>query len=817
MGECTDVTEQSQMRNPRRPSRLAAALYAIALVGILCGAFALRTDGLYHGLDTGRIYHPDTAKQISAANRFMQGTFYYKVGLRDYDGYPYFNSLLAAGIRYPFLRLSQAWTRHVADEEPPPTPPMTFKFVRVLNAVESTLAVLLICVLGRMLAGPVAGLLAAAMLACSPIDITTCHYANGDTAAALFGLLALMFAVRIYRHGHWADYVLATTFSVCSFSSKYYGTASAIPIITAHLLRIRTRRDLFSKPILLPVATMAGTAIAAFFLTTPGAISHPRQTILNIHAFMQYTSGFKLPEQYASASIPGRFLLSMKANLPVFVDLLGPAILVLACAFFVLTIVRRNRSHWVIASLPLFYIFIGLTMKPAVQPVYHTVTVPALILAVAVFISTLFAWRRLPGTGRMIGTLLALAVLLPLANAGRREALLFRMTDTRVLAHDWVFNNVPQTFRICGSKYSFMADSIDSQPGPFEAIAWVRSDFRELPEEGDPMIYDIALEDDDRLVVFRNLPTEVYLSKNPLLGQEFSRPFSQRIPAAPERKLILADEGAFYRTTHYLRGTRDHARREIYSEGAIDSILVFVRGGHIDSRVHINVAGTEVSLQVPANETRHAWLRDLRPGRPWLRRGYHYPLRFHCSEEGPLICLGLTDAEQAAMQRPPDEEPCTPEEFTQRYGIDPAYMEKLPYIQLPPDQILATTSATLLVDPVATGDSTLFISPTTNGTQRAVETHTLRLEPGRYQFTLHAKIDETEQPNPGMRLSLLDYKGTRIVEPVVLTAAPSPTAPFVPWSGLFTIASHPAGVRCRVDIIHNAPIHIEAMDLHPTL
>jgi len=792
-------------------------LYTITLAVILCGAFALRTDGLFHGLDDGRIYHPDTAKQISAAHRFMQGTFYYEIGLRDYDGYPYFNSLIAAGIRYPFRRLSQAWTRHVADEEPPPTPPMTFEFVRVLNAVESTLAVLLICVLGRMLAGPVAGLLAAAMLACSPIDITTCHYANGDTAAALFGLLALMFAVRIYRHGHWADYVLATAFSVCSFSSKYYGTASAIPIITAHLLRIRTRRDLFSKPILLPIATMAGTAVAAFFLTTPGAISHPRKTVLNIHAFMQYTSGFKLPEQYANASIPGRFLLSMKANLPVFVDLLGPAILLLACAFFVRTIARKNRSHWVIASLPIFYIFIGLTMKPAVQPVYHTVTVPSLILAASVFISTLFAWRRLPGTGRMIGALLALAVLLPLANAGRREALLFRMTDTRVLAHDWVHNNIPQTFRICGSKYSFVADSIDSHPGPFDAIAWVRSDFRELPEEGDPMIHDIALEDDDRLVVFRNLPTEVYLSRNPLLGQDFSLPFSQRIPAVPERKLILADEGAFYRTTHYLRGTQNRSRREIYSEQPIDSVLVLVRGGHLDSDVYINVAGTTASLQVPANETRQTWLKNLRPGRPWLRRGYHYPLRYHCSQEGPLICLGLSDAEKAAMQRSPDEEATATEEIKQRHGIDPAYMEKLPYIHRAPDQILSTSPATLLVDPVATGDSALFIPPTTNGTQRAVETHTFRLEPGCYRFTLHARIDETEHPTPGMHLSVLDYKGSCVSEPVALTATRSTTAPFEPYSGLFTIDSHPAGVRCRVDIIHNAPIHIEAIDLHPTL
>ncbi len=784
------------------------------MAGILCFAFSLRTAGLYHGLESGRIYHPDTAKQIAAANRFAQGTFYYKVGLRDYDGYPYFNSLLAAAIRYPFHRLSLAWEHHINDEGLPDNqPPVSFGFVRVLNAAESTLAVLLIFIVGRMLAGSGTGLLAAAMLACSPIDITTCHYANGDTAAALFGLLALMFAVRIYRHGKISDYILATAFSVCSFSSKYYGTASAIPIIAAHLLRIRTRRDLFSKPILLPIATMGITAIAAFFFTNPGAFSHPRQTVLNIQAFMQHTSGFKMPEQYLNISIFERFMLSMQANLPVFVDLLGPAILILAGSFLALTVLRRKRCHWIIASLPLFYIFIGLTMKPAVQPVYHTVTVPALILAASMFISEVFAWKRLPTLGKLAGLLMAAAVLLPLANAGSREAFLFRLPDTRVLARDWVDNNVPTTFRTCGSKYSYIADDLDSKPGPFEGVAWVRSDFRELPEEGDPKINEIALEDDERLVVFRNLPTEFYLSKNPLINENFTRPLRQRIPAVPERELIMADEGAFYRTTHYLQGTGRLTKREVYSDNPLNEVLVVVRGGPVDTTVRLSIGGAEVKLRVAANTTEHTLLRGLRPGFPALRRGYHYQLRLHCSSSGPMICLGFSDDEKSALLRPPDASP-TEADFKQAYGMSPAYLDRLPYIHLTPNMLTSATPARILSDSLAVNDAALFIPPTTNAVQRSLHTDILRLEPGEYTMLLHADLAEQSEIVTDLVLLVMDCNGEAASTPMEFQPV-DPGAAFVPLAAGFSIGSNPAGVRCRIDVGGDADILIEGIEIFP--
>ncbi len=813
MESITTVTDRPKAQ-ARRQSQFVSALYGVALVGILCFAFTLRTAGLFHGLESGRIYHPDTAKQIAAANRFAQGTFYHKVGLRDYDGYPYFNSLLAAGIRYPFYRLSQAWAHHVTEDGiPNDEPPVSFRFVRVLNAVESTLAVLLIFVIGRMLVGSGTGLLAAAMLACSPIDITTCHYANGDTAAALFGLLALLFAVRIYRHGKLSDYILATAFSVCSFSSKYYGTASAIPIIAAHLLRIRTRRDVFTKPILQPIVTMGITAIAAFFVTNPGAFSHPRQTVLNIYAFMQHTSGFKMPEQYSNISIFERFLLSMRANLPVFVDLLGPAILILAGAFLVLTVARRKRTHWVVASLPLFYIFVGLTMKPAVQPVYHTVTVPALILGAAIFISEVSAWKRLPAAGKLAGLLMLAAALLPLANAGSREALLFRMPDTRVLAKDWVDNNVPTTFRTCGSKYSYIADDFDTKPGPFEAVAWVRSDFREFPEEGDPKMHEIALEDDERLVVFRNLPTEFYLSKNSLIKEGFTRPLRQRIPVVPERKLIMADEGAFYRTTHYVEGTGRPTKREVYSDDRLDEVLVVVRGGPTDSTVRISLGGAEAKLRVKANTTEQVLLRGLLPGFPALRRGYHYPLHLRCSSGGALICLGFSDEEKDALMRPAAAAP-TAEGFQKTYGMSPAYLERLPYIHLTPDALTSSTPARTLSDSMAVDDKALFIPATTNAVQRSLQTNLLRLEPGEYTILLHADLAEPSEMKTDLVLLVMDYDGKAAANPMAFQSV-GPGGAFVPLAAGFRIGSHPAGIRCRIDVGGDADILIEGLEIFP--
>ena len=66
-----------------------SALLLLVFIG-----FGLRYWGLSHDLNEGYVYHPDTPKQISAIQEYLEGQYYSPKGNLNYDGYPFFNSRL---------------------------------------------------------------------------------------------------------------------------------------------------------------------------------------------------------------------------------------------------------------------------------------------------------------------------------------------------------------------------------------------------------------------------------------------------------------------------------------------------------------------------------------------------------------------------------------------------------------------------------------------------------------------------------------------------------------------------------------------------
>ena len=254
-------------------------------------------------------------------------------------------------------------------------------------------------------------------------------------------------------------------------------------------------------------------------------------------------------------------------------------------------------------------------------------------------------------------------------------------------------------------------------------------------------------------------------------------------------------------------------KRVIYSPDPLDEVLVVVRGGPVDATVNINLAGSDATLRVAANTTRDVRLNELHPGLPKLRRGYHYPLRLRCSSGGPLICLGFSDEEKAALLQPA-EASTNAAEFMQTYGMSPSYLERLPYIRLSPDALTSSTPARKLSDCMAVNDEALFIPATTNAIRRSLQTGLLRLEPGEYTVLLHADLAEQSEIKTDLLLVVMDYNGKAVAPPMAFQPI-DPGGAFVPLAAAFRIGSHPAGVRCRVDVGGDANILIESIDIMP--
>jgi hypothetical protein len=75
----------------------AARWRALALALILAVELLLRLAGLSHDLEVGQVYHPDTRKQVAAAQNYLHVLHHFRLDHPDYDGYPYLSSRLAAG------------------------------------------------------------------------------------------------------------------------------------------------------------------------------------------------------------------------------------------------------------------------------------------------------------------------------------------------------------------------------------------------------------------------------------------------------------------------------------------------------------------------------------------------------------------------------------------------------------------------------------------------------------------------------------------------------------------------------------------------
>jgi YYY domain-containing protein len=166
---------------------------------------------------------------------------------------------------------------------------------RALSALFDTSSVLLVGLLGRRLAGPRIGLLAAALVAVLPFEVQVAHFYAVDTVLLFFVLLTLLGCVRLAqaspRAGDgpdarnseeavagieiafpwraWGSGLFVGAALGLAVATKVSALPLALPIVLALLLRWRRRGP---DDVLLAFLGIAGAAILAFAITSPYAI-----------------------------------------------------------------------------------------------------------------------------------------------------------------------------------------------------------------------------------------------------------------------------------------------------------------------------------------------------------------------------------------------------------------------------------------------------------------------------------------------------------------------------------------------------------------
>ncbi len=596
----------------------------LALAALFVFAFALRSSGLSHDLSEGYVYHPDSPKQMAAAQRFLRGQYYFHTGNHDVDGYPYLNSHLVELSYRAYRSVANgvlAWTGVRGRVDPVPQRVLLHWFARYLNVTLSALAVVVLTVLALEAFGPRVAIVAGLLMALSPLDVVACHEANSDATAAFFAALTLLFSCRVRAHGRIRDYVLATLCSTAAFAAKYHGAASFFALVVAHVTYVGGWRSLFSAASLRRTAVVLAAGVIGLCLTIPPLLTHPFEITRDILDFLQWVARPSRLPQEAQGGMIARFTFSMVRNPPLLAWALGWPLA--AVAALGLARLRRDRSALaVLYAMPVVYFFVGIAFRPLAPAVNHViVSAPLLLIAVVV----LDPWLRASDPRRRVPVVALMAVsIVWLALTTARELFFYDLPDTRLLAREWTRENVPETFAVKSKGYGFQWAPTRSEGA--QGRVYVVSDLRRKPLPPGVIPLKTFFLERASLDAFRNTRLEVSL-ETPLLAPDFVRPMLPQLPAESGNEVIFEGREPFYRSAKVVELQPGRPLRRVFvSTQPLREALLVLRGGGMATRVRVSFAGSDSEVDLGPEEIRLIPVESPRRRFPFDRDAafYHF-------------------------------------------------------------------------------------------------------------------------------------------------------------------------------------------------
>lgn len=614
MGSCSSLTTH------RSSKPLVWLLFGLALY--------LRTAGISNDWDAGNVYHPDTPKQMRAAERFVQGELYTRIGGRDYEGYPYFNSHLVALSLRAYTHATTTLWHHLGFMGAPPQPTThdLFFITRLMNAILSSLTVLLAFLIGRTHIHRTVGWMAGLLLAFSPADITAAHYATGDVTAAFFAWCAAAVALSIARRPRVWAYPLAAVCAAAGFSAKYHGGIAVLAVGVAHLYAYAGWKPLFSRPSILRGLLFIGSFIVGILLTSPALLVNPEAAFKDILAFLEYTSSFGMTTEMAAAPLHQRFVMGMSFNMPVLLDIIGPVAALSAMAGILLS--WRQRSTWVVAVVPLSYILAGLSTKPLTHPVYHTVATPGIFILAA---AGIYGVSHLPRPRWAQASLALVLVGLSVSYLtiySHREIFFYRHNDTRYMAAQWVQTHLPQSFTILTSAYTSPARIHDQpQPEPTGTALLYSPRVPIHPPAAALPMFHVALET-NKLSVFRNWDQLLFVESPDHLHPPLKRPGFQPIPNTAPRTTLVDNMPWWVQRDLSWQATADtNTRGTLQTQEPIQDVFWLVRSGETPAEVRLSIGRSRRTIRLAPQAVERIRVQAPRATRLPRTPGHLYPWR----------------------------------------------------------------------------------------------------------------------------------------------------------------------------------------------
>jgi hypothetical protein len=431
------------------------AVLRAAVFAVLGVAFGLRLLGLRYGLPY--VYNPDEVAIMSRTLAFAKGD------LNPHNFlYPtlYFYVLFAwEGL----IALAAVATRAVASfgafqREFFLDPTRVYVAGRLLTAILGTATVAATWALARRVAGPIAGLAAASIVAVSPLHVRDSHYVKHDVPVTLLVVLAYVAYERLWNAdlprrgardgsapirpngGPQAEgrLVIAAIVTGLAFSTHYYTIFLAIPLAWSAAHGARDRGDAVRR-ILLAGAISACT----FFATSPFVLVEPGTALRDIHANRQIVVD-RAVESLGYAATLGRYAVML------FRDTVSrPFALFVVLGVIAGALRLRDQTLLLLSFAVPFFLFIA-TTYPASRYLIPLVPVAAVFAGIAVA-----WWAESARAVDRVALVVAFAIGMVVALGQSLQIDLFiRQTDTRTLAAAYIDSHVPAGSTVLTQPYS---------------------------------------------------------------------------------------------------------------------------------------------------------------------------------------------------------------------------------------------------------------------------------------------------------------------------------------------------------------------------
>jgi hypothetical protein len=405
--------------------------WGIIVFAILALALLLRMNGVFRGLTSDYIFHPDASKQVNALGQFLQGNYVWYVGSLFYDGYPLGLNHVDEWLLRCFLPAQNLLQALISPEAQPLVQPekLTLYYwalsLRVLYGL-GCLA-LLYRLTHRVLQSRGAALAALFLATISPLAIVVSHAATGDIGVDLFTLIALTCLCACIRRFRYLWLFLAGLATGLAFACKYQGALAGIAIGLFILLEFISQRRHLKALAALGLSLLG--AFLGMLAGTPAALINWGRTMQNMKANFVFIQHYNVSPEFLAQPAGTRLLYCLTENIPTMIGALGWSLTLMAFAGLVfsarsfrttLQAPERNKAAISQATLilsiltfPFLALLISIAGKPSVQPFHFSYLQPVLIFG------AIYALRTLWQKGRNYKILAALLFVIASTEAAR--------------------------------------------------------------------------------------------------------------------------------------------------------------------------------------------------------------------------------------------------------------------------------------------------------------------------------------------------------------------------------------------------------------